>query len=314
MARRSYQRTRSKGWFYFILILIIIAAAVLLMYNYKRRPEKTVEEPVAEEIVVEMQVKETEPNEQAGKLIFEAMECINSKPAKIIKARDILNESLPLCDNHQQESFVKSELSKLSEQWLFSKIFFPEDHFCESYKVQPGELLSTIGNKFKVPWEILLEINNLGRPESLKAGQVIKIINGPFHARVNRETFTMDIYLQNSFIRSFNVGLGKPGMETPTGLWLVKVGGKMIRPPWTDPITNRAYEPDDPDYPLGSRWIALKGIEGNAVGRDGFAIHGTKEPNEIGTANSQGCIRLHNGDVITVYNLLIAGHSRVTVE
>jgi len=114
-------------------------------------------------------------------------------------------------------------------------------------------------------------------------------------------------------VRSFPVGLGKPGMETPTGFWVVKQGGKLISPTWTDPVSGKTYEAEDPDYPLGSRWIGLEGLKGGAVGRTGFAIHGTKNPEEIGTAGSQGCVRLHNGDAILVYNLLVPGHSQVEI-
>jgi len=114
-------------------------------------------------------------------------------------------------------------------------------------------------------------------------------------------------------VRSFPVGLGQPGMETPTGFWLVKPGAKLVKPTWTDMDTGKRYEPEDPDYPLGSRWIGLLGISGGAKGRTGFAIHGTKNPSQIGTASSQGCIRLHNGDAILIYNLLMPGFSRVVI-
>ncbi len=87
----------------------------------------------------------------------------------------------------------------------------------------------------------------------------------------------------------------------------------MIQPRWTDPDTGRTYEATDPDYPLGSRWIALDGIEGDAKGRTGFAIHGTKLPDEIGSATSRGCIRMFNGEVITMYNLLVPTYSKVEV-
>jgi len=102
-------------------------------------------------------------------------------------------------------------------------------------------------------------------------------------------------------------------METPTGLWRVKSDGKLISPTWTDPITGKTYEAEDPDYPLGSRWIGLEGIGGDAKGRTGFAIHGTKDPGQIGIAGSQGCIRLHNGNAILLYNLLVPVHSLVEV-
>jgi len=123
----------------------------------------------------------------------------------------------------------------------------------------------------------------------------------------------MDLYLQETFVRSFRVGLGKSGSETPTGLWRVKIGGKLIKPVWTNPLDGKTYYPEDPDYPLGSRWIGLEGLEGAAKGRTGFAIHGTKEPEQIGTADSQGCIRLHNGNAILLYNLFEEGLSTVEV-
>jgi lipoprotein-anchoring transpeptidase ErfK/SrfK len=124
----------------------------------------------------------------------------------------------------------------------------------------------------------------------------------------------MDLYLQTTFVKSYLVGLGKQGRETPTGLWVVDPAGKLIRPLWTDPDTGRRYKPDDPDYPLGSRWIALQGIEGDAVGRTGIALHGTKEPDQIGQQGSRGCVRLHNGDVVEVYSMLFPGQSLVQID
>jgi lipoprotein-anchoring transpeptidase ErfK/SrfK len=59
--------------------------------------------------------------------------------------------------------------------------------------------------------------------------------------------------------------------------------------------------------------VGLKGVKGEAKEKDGIAIHGTKAPEEIGTVGSQGCIRLHNGDAILVYNLLVPNHSFVEV-
>jgi LysM repeat protein len=254
-----------------------------------------------------------EDNPAVAELVSEAVAYIEARPARIIDARDRLNEALPMPMSQRQRTFVKEQLSALADKWLFSRTIFPADKLTGSYKVKPGEMLSTIGKQFKVPYEILMEINKINRPEALQAGDTIKVINGPFHVRVYRSSFVMDLYLQSTFVRSFPVGLGKPGMETPTGLWIVKVGGKMIKPTWTDPISGKTYQAEDPDYPLGSRWIGLEGIKGDALGRTGFAIHGTKDPNEIGIAGSQGCIRLHNGNAILVYNLLEPGQSRVEI-
>jgi lipoprotein-anchoring transpeptidase ErfK/SrfK len=261
-------------------------------------------------------VPDVAPNPEAAALIAEAAALLGEEPSRIIDARTQLTQAFRMPMSRQQRSFVKDQLSKLAEKWLFDKTIYPDDKLCGSYKVKPGDLLSTIAKKYKVPWEILLKINKISRPEALRAGQTIKVINGPFHARVDRSTFIMDLYLQDkTFVRSFRIGLGKPGRETPTGLWRVKSAGKgkLIKPPWPDREIGKIFYPEDPDYPLGSRWIGLDGLEGNAKDVTGIGIHGTKDPELIGKADSRGCIRMHNGDVIMVYDMFVEGISTVRV-
>ncbi len=282
-------------------------------------PSEPAPEPVLTEVVSKpnlpeiISVPDVEPNPEAAKLIAEATAMLSEKPTKIINARSTLNEALRIPMSLQQRTFVKDQMSELADKWLFSREIFPDDKLCGSYFVKKADKLVTIGRQYKIPWKILQEINNIRQPQNLRAGETIKVIDGPFHAKVYRSTFTLDLYLQETFVRSFRVGLGKPGSETPTGLWRVKTGGKLKEPLWTNPLDGKTYHPEDPDYPLGSRWIGLEGIEGAAKGRTGFALHGTKDPEQIGTADSQGCIRLHNGDAILLYNLFEEGLSTVEV-
>lgn len=247
-------------------------------------------------------------------LVAEAISGLKAKPANIIQARDKLNEMLlkkPM--SVQQSAFVKKTLSDLADQWLFSRTVRPQDEICSNYNVEPGDHLAAIGKKYNVPYQIIMRINNIRDPKSLRAGETIKVINGPFRAVISRSTFTLDLYVQNTFVRSFKVGLGRPGYETPTGRWCVKTGGKLKSPPWRNPDTGRIYQAKDKDYPLGSRWIALKGLEGDAQGRKGFAIHGTKKVDELGTQSSRGCIRMKDEEAIMVYDLLTPQFSEVVV-
>jgi hypothetical protein len=259
-------------------------------------------------------VPTTEANPKVTEIINKTMELVKISPEKIIEARDILNDALLLPMNNLQRALLKKRLSELADKWLFSRTVYPQDRLCSDYHVRAGELLQQIAGGDKIPWEFLQEINSISRPELLKSGSRIKVVHGPFHAKVSRSTFTMDVYLQRTFVRSFPVGLGQEGKETPTGLWSVKEGGKLIKPPWSDPETGKILNHGDQGYALGSRWIALEGLKGEAKGRTGFGIHGTIEPETIGTKSSKGCIRLHNGDVIKVYNLLSPVHSLVRVE
>ena len=243
-----------------------------------------------------------------------AISSLKAKPSNIVQARDKLNEMLsnkPM--STQQLAFVKQTLSDLADQWLFSKAVCPQDEICSNYNVEPGDHLVAIGKEHNVPYQIIMKINNITDPKTLRAGETIKVINGPFRAVISRSTFTMDLYVQSTFVRSFKVGLGRPEHETPTGRWCVKTGGKLTSPPWRNPDTGRIYQAKDPDYPLGSRWIALKGLEGDAKGRRGFAIHGTKNTDELGTRCSRGCIRMKDEEVVMVYDLLIPEFSEVVV-
>jgi lipoprotein-anchoring transpeptidase ErfK/SrfK len=256
-----------------------------------------------------------EPPTDAGvdAAVANAMALLQTRPRQVIAARDKLNETLSLSLTAAQRQAVKTQMAKLSEEWLFGPAAFAGDALCETYRVKRGDVLQVIGRRNKVPYEALMKINSIRRPESLQAGKAMKIVKGPFHAKVYRSTFTLDLYLRDTYVRSFKVGLGKPGYETPTGLWRVQEGGKLKEPTWTDPDTQRVYKATDPDYPLGSRWIALDGVSGDAKGRTGFAIHGTKSPEQIGMAGSRGCIRMFNGEAIQVYNLLFPLYSKVEV-
>jgi len=277
-------------------------------------PETVTPEPDVPQITPEPELAETvEPNSEADVLIAKAAGLIGRGTGGIIEARESLNQTLRMPMSPKQREYVKAQLSELSNRWLFSRTPLPNDPLCESYRVRPGDIFEVIGKQHKVPHEILMDINRIADPRSLQAGRVIKVVNGPFHAKVYRSTFKMDVYLQNTYVCSFSVGLGMPDTETPTGLWRLRPGGKAYATSWRDPDTGRLYQPEDPDYPLGSRWMALDGLSGDAKGREGFGIHGTKEPDQIGAAGSRGCIRMYNGEAIKVYNMLIDGLSLVEV-
>lgn len=276
-----------------------------------------VEEKPAAEIVQGPSGIQTPPPD-SGSTSPEAQELIDKAnelrgQGKIIAARDLLNHTLDLKLSSVVRAAVKERMAILADTWLFDPDVYDTDKLTSYYLVQPGDLLSVIARRNKVPYELLMRINGIERPELLRAGAKIKVVEGPFNAVIYKNSYTLDLYLQNVYVKTYRVGLGKDEYDTPTGRWLVKQGGKLIRPKWTDPDTGKVYVGSAPDYPLGSRWIALEGLDGKAVGRTGFAIHGTKDPQSIGTRSSRGCIRLHNGDVIEVYEMLQEGLSEVLV-
>ena len=271
--------------------------------------------PEPEPLETEPPIKTTPPvdstDPQARTLIEEAVGDIAA--GQIISARDKLVQAMPMKLSSRMLTTVKAQLAELSKRWLFSRDPYAGDSLTGVYEVQSGDLLSTIAKKHNIPYEILMKINGIKDARKLRAGDKIKVINGPFHAIVYRSTFTMDLYLgSKTYVKTYRIGLGQPGKDTPTGKWRVKRDGKLMEPPWPKPGGGLVY-PGNPEYPLGSRWIGTDGIDGQAKGRTGFGIHGTKDTDTIGKRSSLGCIRLHNGEVKEFYDLMMPGISEIRV-
>lgn len=146
-------------------------------------------------------------SEKAKELIKQATDLRDT--GKIIPARDLLNDTLNMSLSPSIRSAVKLELSKLAQKWLFSPQVFAEDKLTGYVLVQPGDLLQEIAKAHKVPYEILMEINGIARPELLQAGKKIKVIEGPFNVVIYKKSFTMDLYLQNKYIKTYQVGLDR---------------------------------------------------------------------------------------------------------
>jgi len=234
-------------------------------------------------------------------------------PGDLIETRDTMNKLLQRKTDEKSQSIYRTLMAKLSKQWLFEQRVYEGDRICEIYVVKPGDSLSRIGDRFKLPHEFIMELNGIDRAHNLRAGQVLKLVHGPFDVRVRRSDKQMDLYLRDMYVKSYDIALGRPGHEAPAGLWQIKAGAKLVKPDWTDPETGRRYAPDDPAYPLGARWIGLKGVEGDAVGRTGFAIHGIKDAKDMGEHDSRGCIVLKDRDAIQLFNMLVPEHSIVEV-
>jgi len=258
-------------------------------------------------------------NAPTNKQVFQgAQKLLQEGQAALIRqqyliAREKLSQALEMGLTSPQDQQARDLINKTTDIWLFSKAHFPQDNFCQRYKVASGDRLATIGRKFNVPYQLLARINDISDPTKLRAGQTIKVVNGPFHAVVSRSKYQMQVYLGNLIVRCYPISLGKPGRDTPKGRWLIQAGKKQVNPAWTDPDTGQHFYPDDPDNPLGERWIGMEGLDGDALGRTGFGIHGTIEPDKIGTASSRGCIRLRNQDVEELFDILTEGKSQVQI-
>lgn len=233
---------------------------------------------------------------------------------KYVEARDSLSVLVRrggLAPAEDREA--RALLTRVADETIFGKSTAPNDPLVTTYTIQSGDVLVNIGKKHGVPAEALMLINGITDARRIRVDQKIKIPTQPFHARIYKSQFRMDIYLGDTYVRSYRVGLGAEN-GTPEGVWRVKerLANPTYFPSESSPH-KRVIPADDPNNPLGEWWIGLEGVEGAAVGHSGYGIHGTIEPESIGKAVSLGCVRMHNEDVGFVWKLLQPGKSTVTI-
>lgn len=228
-----------------------------------------------------------------------------------INARAKLSEALVMPLPKEETVKSRATLSKLADQTLFSSAITPNDPFVSAYVIKPGDSLVKIAKRYHVTANLLARVNNIRDKHRIRAGQRIKVLHGPFHAVINRDALDMDVFLQETFIKHFNVGLGADN-STPGGKW--KVHNKLVNPTYYPPRGGDIIAADDPENPLGERWIGLQGIEGEAVGQERYGIHGTIEPESIGKCISLGCVRMYNEDAEFLFDLLVEEKSIVVVR
>ena len=107
----------------------------------------------------------------------------------------------------------------------------------------------------------------------------------------------------------YGIGVGREGFQ-----WegLQRIVRKAEWPDWVPPAEMIARQPYLPRFMAGGPGNPL-GARAMYLGTTVYRIHGTNQPNTIGSAVSSGCIRLVNPDVMDLYNRVPVG-TKVIVQ
>ena len=103
----------------------------------------------------------------------------------------------------------------------------------------------------------------------------------PYKIIVYTREKRLELYQGGRLLGTYPVAVGKPASPTPRGNF------KIIN------------KDDTPGPRFGSKWLGLSVPH--------IGIHGTNEPESIGTAASEGCIRMFNRDVEALFYRLPLG-------
>lgn len=168
------------------------------------------------------------------------------------------------------------------------------------YTVQPGDNLSKLALRFYTSVEALKRLNALtGEAPVLHPRQIITYLPGAWSIRVSKQHFVLILYRDNVLYRYYRVGIGREN-RTPVGLFAIS--SRIKHPAWTPPGKNIPY--GHPDNILGTHWLGLVPIGPTDMTLSGYGIHGTQEPDSIGTGASAGCIRMRNEEVEELFDFI----------
>jgi lipoprotein-anchoring transpeptidase ErfK/SrfK len=202
-------------------------------------------------------------------------------------------------DSPQLSPAEHQQLNKLLDQVAGTVIYSTRSFGEPPYEVQPGERLDDIAARYNVSPQLLAKINGLEDPQNLRPGEQLKVLRGPFDASISLEKRVVTLRLSGNYAGRFAVGFGR---DWPPREGEFVVENKVVNPEYRG--ADRQINGGDPSNPLGSRWVGLSG---------NYGIHGTNDPNALGSPEQLGCIALGQRDLEDMFDILTVG-SRETIH
>jgi LysM repeat protein len=178
-----------------------------------------------------------------------------------------------------------------------------------AYVIKGGDRLIDIARAFNTSVEMLQLGNRLDPTSSvIYPGAVLSIYRGDWRILIHKDKYALLLMDGDTLFKMYQVGIGRQN-RTPAGVF--KIHNKITNPPWTPP--GKMIPFGDPENVLGTRWMGLKPVEGTSKALQGLGIHGTWEPETVGTPASKGCIRMRNEEVAELFNIVPVG-TRVEIR
>ena len=235
------------------------------------------------------------------------LKSFDSQDAAIIKGGYIELSRLYFNKNltPEEQRYVAAPLSRVAGGLFFSN----QMHILEPpYTVKEGESMDSLAADLQVTPELLWKINGFAPQTNLQPGMQIKIIRGPLEAKVKPKTCELLIMSDGRYVCRFLIGVGL-NYAGQRGSFTVEE--KTVNPTYDLGFGLDRIEANNPNNPLGCRWIKLSRMANN------IGIHGTNRPDLVGDSDRTmvppGVFFMKNEDVIEVCDMLVPG-SPVVIE
>ncbi|MPM60949.1 hypothetical protein SDC9_107803 [bioreactor metagenome] len=185
----------------------------------------------------------------------------------------------------------------------------PQEKLTVTYTAKPGDSFSRIAAQHHTTIEAIKHYNRIAENDNnLRVSQRLLIHPGPWKIVVRKGPRILELYNRGALYAVFDVGLGRLG-KTPAAEFVVST--KLRNPDWYSP-EGKVIRYGDPDNPLGTRFLKLAPTGAPDRPLLGYGIHGTQGGSDITRSLSNGCVRMRNTDVETLY-LIVPGRTPVEI-
>ncbi len=166
------------------------------------------------------------------------------------------------------------------------------------YEIKAGDTLAKIAREFKTTVELIKKSNNLAN-DKIIPGRKIKVWSAPFNILVDKSQNILILKTDEEVLKTYIVSTGVNN-STPVGIF--RIVNKLINPTWFK--AGAVVPAGSSENVLGTRWLGFN--------LAGYGIHGTTEPQSLGSQVTQGCVRLSNQEAEELYAIIPLG-SEVTI-
>lgn len=161
------------------------------------------------------------------------------------------------------------------------------------YVVKPGDNLTRIAKQYGVTPGLIAAANGV-QVDRIYPGRSLRIPTAKFSVLVDKTRNALFLKADGTVVRGYRIATGKD-RSTPEGSFKIK--NHLKNPTWY--YEGKVIPHESPDNPLGTRWMGFD--------KEGYGLHGTTKPEEIGQFATLGCVRMLNEDIEFLYELLAVG-------
>jgi len=311
----DYRAPTRRPWLYALLIIALVGFAGSRVQCSCRARRERREEPEPAPAVAEIEsparpgraMPPSDPVDEAA--ARERLEGIDA----LIAADDLLAARERLFVLRDQAGgddalrrAVERRLGTIHIKLIMSPRMMPEK---EEYLIRSGDSLARIAHRFGTTPELLQISNNVRNPNLIRVGDRLRVLNAKFELTASTTRHDLVVTLDGRFFKRYRTGTGTFG-RTPTGTFRIR--DRIEDPTW--------WRPDGREIPfghaeniLGTRWMGIIAT-GDTEPVRGYGIHGTWEPESIGSASSAGCLRMLNSDVEELFLYIPLGTAVTITE